>query len=56
MNTINAAGVAAAVRAAVGIMNKGGRIISIGSTVGTRVQFPPAKKLKEQKRGAKRNG
>ena len=56
MNTINAAGVAAAVRAAAGIMSKGGWIISVGSTVGTRVPFPPAKKLKEQKRGAKRNG
>lgn len=53
---INAAGVAATVRAAAGIMSKGGRTISVGSTAGTRVPSPPAKTLKEQKRGAKRNG
>ena len=41
---------------AAGIMSKGGRTISVGSTAGTRVPSPPAKTLKEQKRGAKRNG
>jgi len=33
-------GVAAAVRAAATVMGEGGRIISIGSTAGTRVPFP----------------
>ena len=37
---VNVGGVAAAVRAAATVMGEGGRIISIGSTAGTRVPFP----------------
>ncbi len=37
---INVGGVVAAVRAAVGIMGEGGRIITVGSGAGTRVGFP----------------
>ena len=37
---INVGGVAAAVRAAVGVMGEGARIISVGSTGGARVAFP----------------
>ena len=37
---VNVGGVAAAVRAAATVMGEGGRIISIGSAVGTHVPFP----------------
>lgn len=40
--TINVGGVAAAVRAAVGVMKEGGRIINIGSVAGEKVPFPGA--------------
>src|SRR2546428_5871355 len=47
---VNVGGVAAAVRAAATVMREGGRIISIGSAVGTRVPFPGFPALAPPKR------